>query len=233
MLETPKSLFIISELLPKDGIITYDEQEKDVTMGNQQVSFDKKCKNCKKKFKASGPAGVWCESCMLLNKYEKIEKGIKYNALLNIYNVAMKRSDKNYHRRCYSLEEAKAFMTEINNKVPKQDMSGLNSTWVKAFGKSPYHNFFQVRNKIRKQDTFKCEYCASEVPTSLLTVHHIDHNRLNDNTGNFAIWCKKCHQTHHTNRDNKNGRYIKETPTTIPSGSTPQAYGGGSGSHSE
>jgi len=41
-----------------------------------------------------------------------------------------------------------------------------------------------------------------------LLVHHIDHNRSNNELNNLEILCKRCHQLHHTKRDAQ-GKYTK------------------------
>ncbi len=52
----------------------------------------------------------------------------------------------------------------------------------------------------------KCNRCSSV--TNLL-VHHIDHDRTNNDLSNLEILCKRCHQMHHCNRCPSTGRYIK------------------------
>ena len=50
-----------------------------------------------------------------------------------------------------------------------------------------------------------CNRCKGNIN---LLVHHIDHNRSNNELNNLEILCKKCHQAHHTRRD-ESGRYTK------------------------
>ena len=52
----------------------------------------------------------------------------------------------------------------------------------------------------------KCAWCNS---TKNLLVHHLDHNRLNNDISNLIVICKSCHQKHHTTRNPKTGKYIK------------------------
>jgi hypothetical protein len=51
-----------------------------------------------------------------------------------------------------------------------------------------------------------CNRCQS---TEKLVAHHIDHNRSNNDISNFEILCKKCHQNHHTIRNENTGKYTK------------------------
>lgn len=50
-----------------------------------------------------------------------------------------------------------------------------------------------------------CNRCTE---TKNLLVHHIDHNRNNNELDNLEILCKRCHQKHHEHRDEL-GRYTK------------------------
>lgn len=52
----------------------------------------------------------------------------------------------------------------------------------------------------------ECSICGS---TENLLIHHIDHNRRNNDVSNLLVLCKRCHQEHHTMRDPKTGEYIK------------------------
>ncbi len=52
----------------------------------------------------------------------------------------------------------------------------------------------------------KCNRCGSL--DNLLT-HHRDHNRNNNDSSNWEVLCKRCHQTHHCQRDPETGQYIK------------------------
>jgi 5-methylcytosine-specific restriction endonuclease McrA len=53
----------------------------------------------------------------------------------------------------------------------------------------------------------QCNRCKS---TTNLLVHHINHDRSNNNIENLEVLCKKCHQNHHCIRDEK-GRFIQHT----------------------
>ena len=52
-----------------------------------------------------------------------------------------------------------------------------------------------------------CNRCSSE---KNLLVHHIDHNRSNNDLSNLEVLCKKCHQDHHCIRDVE-GKFISHT----------------------
>lgn len=48
-----------------------------------------------------------------------------------------------------------------------------------------------------KNKSAKCERCNKLVRRPELVVHHIDHNRANDNPSNFMFMCNHCHNSHH------------------------------------
>lgn len=50
-----------------------------------------------------------------------------------------------------------------------------------------------------------CNRCSS---TTLLLVHHRNHNRKDNTLENLEVLCKGCHQKHHETRDEK-GKYTK------------------------
>lgn len=52
-----------------------------------------------------------------------------------------------------------------------------------------------------------CNRCSSE---KNLLVHHINHNRSNNDLSNLEVLCKKCHQDHHCIRDVE-GKFISHT----------------------
>jgi hypothetical protein len=55
-----------------------------------------------------------------------------------------------------------------------------------------------------------CKRCGSTDKSRLL-VHHVDHDRTNNELNNLEILCKKCHQSHHYTRDEITGRFISKT----------------------
>jgi hypothetical protein len=52
-----------------------------------------------------------------------------------------------------------------------------------------------------------CNRCSIE---KNLLVHHIDHDRSNNDLSNLEVLCKKCHQNHHCIRDEE-GKFISHT----------------------
>lgn len=57
----------------------------------------------------------------------------------------------------------------------------------------------------------KCNRCKS---TSILVVHHVNHNRKDNTLENLEVLCKGCHQKHHETRDST-GKYTKGQSTPL------------------
>ena len=72
-------------------------------------------------------------------------------------------------------------------------------------GIQAYRNIYKDACIIPRTDgkKMKCELCGSE---KYLCIHHLDHNRENNNISNLQCLCKKCHQKHHIKR-NKKGQF--------------------------
>jgi hypothetical protein len=60
------------------------------------------------------------------------------------------------------------------------------------------------------KDAIEKVYCSLCGSMDNLLIHHIDHDRKNNDISNLIVLCKKCHQEHHTKRDPKTGKYLKQ-----------------------
>ena len=196
--------------------------------------YKKNCAYCDTVFIATGPAGRYCEECQKLNKFVRIEKGIYYNEIQNRYKYNFKRdSSGNIHGDAASLEDARNILAELNNMYEKELNTGIFNNACRAGLISNQHNFRQFKLQLKSKPTFICERCKKEYDTRYyINVHHKDHNRDNDDYSNFEVLCTYCHREHH-NKRGKDGKFISQGSTTIPSGSTLQANGSGSGVHDE
>lgn len=69
-------------------------------------------------------------------------------------------------------------------------------------GIQAYRNIYKDACLIPRTDgkKMKCELCGSE---KYLCIHHLDHNRENNNISNLQCLCKRCHQKHHIKRNEK------------------------------
>ena len=77
------------------------------------------------------------------------------------------------------------------------------------YEKKGYTNNFnkKLRNKIRKRDNFKCQFCGLTqeehfaLYKRVLHVHHIDYNKKNCDEENLISLCIPCHMKTNFNRD--------------------------------
>lgn len=71
-------------------------------------------------------------------------------------------------------------------------------------GKWSFREYFFRHKKERK-----CFYCGYNKKLRELFVHHIDHNRENNNLNNLMLVCRKCHCTVSHPRKFYGNKYIK------------------------
>jgi endogenous inhibitor of DNA gyrase (YacG/DUF329 family) len=110
--------------------------------------------------------------------------------------------------------------------------------WKGGLSYEPYGVDFDrtIKVMVRNRDDYSCRMCGAKENGEKLHAHHIDYNKKNNTLFNLVSLCRKCHCKTNGNRAYweiyfqtlLNGQ---EGATTIPSGSTPQANGGGSAEH--
>lgn len=116
------------------------------------------------------------------------------------------RKDKKYCTECFRKRRIQQVLLSRKKRNPDIEI-GVGSG--NATSNKPGHQNHNWKTGIqgyrRLVNKEKCSLCGS---TTQLLVHHIDHNRYNNNLENLTIVCKKCHQTHHCKRDPKTGRFL-------------------------
>jgi len=194
--------------------------------------YIKNCRYCNIRFEANGPAGYQCDSCRKGNKFVRVSKGLYYNKIKDVYNIRMKRQSSGYYAVSnLSKEEALSKLKEFSSTFELEDNTGIHNNAIRGGVISPYINYYHYSREFRKgKAEFTCNRCSKVKPIKKLNIHHIDHNRLNDNEDNFEILCTVCHRVHH-NIHGDGGKFIQSSET-IPNGSTSQVNGDGSGVHS-
>jgi len=180
-------------------------------MGNQQLSLStKECKHCRSFFKPS-TSKCYCDVCNKLRVKKKIERHIyqqpdRKNFV--IYYVNIRRNKKlQTIIKTPNLEEAR--------KVRDEYLKNSPADWSKPhLIKHNIAYFHKVKPIIKAERRF-CNRCNKDLINAdryNWVLHHIDHNRENNQLDNFELLCKKCHQDEHIKRDSL-GRF--ESSETI------------------
>jgi phage FluMu protein Com len=114
------------------------------------------------------------------------------------------RKDKRMCPKCLRLNKIKSVMIARKKRIPTTEIGVGSGNSTKNINRP------LTVNTYRKVKRNKCEICGS---TKHLCVHHIDHNRNNNNLLNLQTVCKRCHQEFHVVRDEQ-GRYTRRIKTT-------------------
>ena len=61
-------------------------------------------------------------------------------------------------------------------------------------------NWFEIANTLKTRRNWKCELCSFQsVGSSLIQVHHIDHDKSDNQPSNLQVLCAICHGQKHGN----------------------------------
>lgn len=117
-----------------------------------------------------------------------------------------KRKDKKYCEPCKKKRKSMQVMLSRKRKHPEIEI-GVGSDRAKNNLPGPTNQSWKtgIQGYRKLVDKKECAYCNS---TENLLVHHLDHNRYNNELTNLIVICKKCHQAHHCIRDEKTGRFL-------------------------
>lgn len=88
-------------------------------------------------------------------------------------------------------------------------MGKLNNNWNNGVSFLPYTSDFtvQLKDSIRKRDDYICQNCGMTekehliVVGRVLTIHHIDYNKMNCDEDNLITTCMGCNTRANTDRD--------------------------------
>ena len=95
---------------------------------------------------------------------------------------------------------------ELN--IPKKNQKGFQ---IKENGE--YHKFKKIYN-LKLNNKCCCEKCGKHYDNSKFEIHHIDHNRVHNNSENLIWLCNNCHKKEHY-KDGRNKVMEKGLPTII------------------
>ena len=107
------------------------------------------------------------------------------------------KGGKNHFFGKYHSKETRRKMSAIKQSIP------LNE-WTEFIGFKPYTLDFnkQFKEAIRERDNYCCAICnkSQEELKKLLSIHHVDYNKLNTFPQNCVSLCNSCHTKTNTNR---------------------------------
>ncbi len=110
--------------------------------------------------------------------------------------------------KCKS-EESKRKNREWHKENPRKGEENPNWRGGTSFENYPPEFNDRLREQTRKRDNYKCQLCGClEIECdTLLSIHHIDYDKKNNNLKNLVSLCRGCHSK--TNSKEKREYYIK------------------------
>lgn len=78
--------------------------------------------------------------------------------------------------------------------------NNIQNVWPSHYGRA--NGKFSYRKKALANLKNECNHCGYKKIKDILQVHHIDHNRLNNDILNLKILCPNCHAIEHLNKKN-------------------------------
>ncbi len=202
---------------------------------NKDKVYYCKAQNCDNKinYKSFYYGSAYCGSCASKNRIrfpvkeetkEKIRQSLMGRKRPNI-SKGMKGtknlSYKNGKSKCINCQKPTTNYTAKHCLKCYKDLElykGVTaSNYIHGEGNLPYSLNFssKLKLKIRIRDSFTCQNCNIEenehklLYGAVLTIHHIDYDKLNCKEENLITICKKCNSTANGNR-NYWEKYYKE-----------------------
>lgn len=155
----------------------------------------KKCTNCKIKFKAPTK-----ELKRGNGKFCSVKCGAIYNGKHRPKlqpNVKCAMCKKHFYKSQSSLKNSKSklYFCCRAHKDAAQCIGGIREIMPSHYGTSTGKSGY--RKTAFDSYACKCDKCGYNKYKSIMVVHHIDHNRDNNNVSNLQILCRNCHLEHH------------------------------------
>lgn len=166
------------------------------TKGEYMTTITKICKHCTNTFEASskehnrGNALFCSKGCFKLYKRPKINK--EPNVICSNCNVA-------FYKTTSKMQNSKSglFFCSRSCKDNAQKLGGIKEIQPYHYGTISKDNPDHYRRIAFANYLHKCNRCNYDKHKSILEVHHIDRNRMNDDIANLEILCANCHLEEH------------------------------------
>jgi hypothetical protein len=190
------------------------------------MKFKGKCQNCGKAlfrinkfnwFSNLGKDKVYCRSCAMSKVWEldRRKDGIRKQPISYCIDCGIKTQHK-YSKRCQKCHLK--FISSLGTSTHKKDCKCVKCykrigkeapNWIDGRSYKPYPYEFnnEIRDKIRKRDSFVCQKCNITEEEHLtvygknLAIHHINYDKTNNNDTNLITLCIECNARVNYNRD--------------------------------
>ena len=212
---------ILSKSESRKGMKFLEEHKKNISIGRKNLLKDK-TKHPRWK---GGPIEVVCETCgkkHLVAKYKRKKGKGRFCSKdcytvyqqQNVVEVSLETKEKMSKARKKYIEENGCYFTGkkhilesikliSKNRIGKC-MGEEHPNWNDGSSFEPYGIEFNnsLREQIRIRDGYVCQNCGltQEEAGYVLSVHHIDYDKRNNNEDNLILLCKSCHAYTNYNR---------------------------------
>jgi len=155
----------------------------------------RKCKHCGKEFKAllkeikRGNAKFCSRSCSSSQKQQKEPNVVCANCGKSFYKSQSKQKNS----------KSGIFFCCRVCKDQSQRIGGISKIMPPHYGTAD--GIYSYRQTTLNNREHVCEDCGYKKHTKILVVHHVDHNRLNNEDSNLIILCPNCHAVRHYVKD--------------------------------
>lgn len=173
---------------------------------------EKISKSCKGRFvwnKGKKMSNEYRENCRLRNLGKTLSKEHKRKIGASLkghkgWSKGMKLSEST--RKKMSLSRmGRTFSQESIEKMRVAQLGKKAHNWQGGKSFEPYPPEFNNKLKyfIRKKNNFTCQECnyTEEQLGYILSIHHIDYDKTNNNPNNLMALCKSCHSKTGFNRE--------------------------------
>lgn len=103
-------------------------------------------------------------------------------------------------------QSSKTHSEKTRIKMSNKRKGELNPAFIhgESESMSQYNSKFNLllKEKIRKRDSYICKMCSAK---NSKTVHHLDHNKLNNKLENLITLCNSCHSSYHRTYEYSHG----------------------------
>jgi len=110
-------------------------------------------------------------------------------------------------------EKSKEMWNNIDYRKNHSGENNYNWQGGKSFEEYGFDFNRRLRMQIRERDNFTCQECGyTESQLGyILSIHHIDYNKKNNNSNNLISLCKSCHSKTNFNREDWIAYYQRTT----------------------